>query len=272
MEPIGMYPGATSLKYTQTIMGPSRSGGAGMRVTGRRTSANRPTVQGPGTISSSLGDTSDQKTPRIRSDSAPTPVSGRPEDDDAQPEESVVDASQIMVGKRRSSGGSTIIQTVTQMSKVVDDEPNKGQAPSAGQPIEADAARPPLPAFALRFAQSAEMEARRRERLKARYDGAAARAQANGTSNPAGQASRDLAPIEPPPRMTRRSSNESALDDSSSDEQDDEDRSHSGAIAEVEDDPDGADGDESADDEDEELDVASGGIEDEFEGDEFLSA
>lgn len=37
----GGFPGATGLKYTTTIMGPSRVGGAGLRVSGKRASISK---------------------------------------------------------------------------------------------------------------------------------------------------------------------------------------------------------------------------------------
>ncbi|KZT10435.1 uncharacterized protein LAESUDRAFT_755945 [Laetiporus sulphureus 93-53] len=39
------FPGATGLKYTTTIMGPSRVGGMGMRVSGKRGSVSRPSIR-----------------------------------------------------------------------------------------------------------------------------------------------------------------------------------------------------------------------------------
>ena len=60
------FPGATGLKYTQTIMGPTRIGGADMRVTGRRASTKRNSVRRSGsTVNAAPG--------RHRADSEPTP-------------------------------------------------------------------------------------------------------------------------------------------------------------------------------------------------------
>ncbi|KAG9016667.1 hypothetical protein FRB90_002584 [Tulasnella sp. 427] len=203
-EPAGVFPGATGLKYTQTIMPGSKRGvGAGMRVSGRRSSAASRSGT-PGTATAI-----DSKLHRIRSDSAPTPVSSSTqprtspmiavEDDDGPGEEG--EESSNVAAKRRSSGGSTVMQSLT-MSKLREQEeppervasPAPQVAPPSGQgnghPTAApsgtttatgaalstttppenagDPNRPPLPPFALRFARQAEMEARRRERMKAR--------------------------------------------------------------------------------------------------------
>ncbi|KAG8876850.1 hypothetical protein FRB97_003850, partial [Tulasnella sp. 331] len=176
-EAAGVYPGATGLKYTQTIVGPGRSGGVGMRVSGRRSS----TTRAPG---SSVVASLDSRLQRIRSDSAPTPVSFQ------KPPTIAVESpetSNLNPGKRRGSGGSHVPsagEASTSDNRLrpgppSPTPPNPNVAPAAHSEGQ-DPARPPLPAFALRLAQGGEMEERRRARMRARFNGAAARAQTSG--------------------------------------------------------------------------------------------
>ncbi|KIO33773.1 hypothetical protein M407DRAFT_177775 [Tulasnella calospora MUT 4182] len=299
VEPAGVYPGATGLKYSQTIVPAKRGVGAGMRVSGRRSSA----ASRSGTPSVTTGSLAaateaiDSKLQRIRSDSAPTPVSSSThkrsspmiavEDDDEGSTPGAGNGNDA--AKRRSSGGSTVMQSLA-ISKIREPvEPERAASPQVsavgangqvnGTPGTTtttttenggDPNRPPLPPFALRFARQAEMEARRRERMKARFNGAAARAAAAGGSG-AVTPMRDLSPARGPSvePVRRQVSNQSALiDDSSSEEE------RQRGMEEAEDsgpDSEAADGDESSEDEEEgDLEGAVEGEDDEFEG-EFLS-
>ena len=195
-EPAGVWPGATGLKYTQTIMG-KRSGGIGMRVSGVRDRERRSS----GTRHTTSSIISDSRFQRIRADSAPTPVSSSPSpvlavQVTSDSPEFTPESPLATVGKRRSSGGSTI------MEKPIDEWDGSGQTndPVAPPPPPAtdaqDPVRPPLPAFALRFARGAEMEARRRDRMRLRNQGAAMRAQAEGRSEGGGA---DVEQVQQPP-------------------------------------------------------------------------
>lgn len=148
---LGKWPGATGLKYTQTIMG-NRSGGAGMRVTGRRTSKASPFVPGP---------LAESRLQRLRADSEPTPVSASPP---ASAPFHVESASPVVLdaysSRRRSSGGSTIVGT--------HDRPRLTSDPTVPV-VEPEAQAPATPTFAPQFARGAEMEARRRLRMRARF-------------------------------------------------------------------------------------------------------
>lgn len=257
-----MYPGATGLKYTQTIVPRGHGiGSAGIRVSGRRSSATRHAGQSLATI--------DSKLQRIRSDSAPTPVSAV-----TTPTIAIQDAFDSPNGsqatpapKRRSSGGSTVMEnaspeSVPSQGEKISKPPTPPQKPAEAGPAGNGAGDPNLPAlppFALRFARGAEMEARRRERMKARYNGAAARAQMQnkGDDEPHSGARRPITPIP----------NQSAIDDSSSDS--DFRRGSKSA----EEDQKAAEADESSDEEeDEDPDEAPAGVEDESDADDFMSA
>ncbi|KAG9128320.1 hypothetical protein FRC07_000828 [Ceratobasidium sp. 392] len=169
----GIYPGA-NLKYSDTIMGPSRTGLVGMRVTGRRLSANR------GTPARSMTALSDQQ-PRFRSDSAPNPVPGS-----ANPLSShaLADPAPVTTASgvdeeranRRSSGGSTYRAAI---SSPTDPAASTGSTPTATVPsrlgsdtLAAAQAQTPSPAPVVTlpvFARAAEMEERRRLRMRARF-------------------------------------------------------------------------------------------------------
>ncbi|KAG9033539.1 hypothetical protein FRB95_014718 [Tulasnella sp. JGI-2019a] len=176
-EASGVYPGAVGLKHTQTIVGPGRVLGAGMRVSGRRSS----TTRAPG---SSVAASIDSNLQRIRSDSAPTPVSSqRPPKIAVESPNTLVETSNLNPSKRRGSGGSHVpsvgeASTPESRSKVgfSSPVPPSSNVPPVSHTEGQDPVRPPLPAFALRLAQGGEMEERRRARMRARFDGAAARA------------------------------------------------------------------------------------------------
>ncbi|CAE7179512.1 unnamed protein product [Rhizoctonia solani] len=173
----GVYPGA-NLKYSDTIMGPSRTGLAGMRVSGRRHSGQ---VRGNSVRSTSALSESQS---RLRSDSAPNLVPGS-----ANPHTS---GSNILsdtalaatpagndeerIQKRNSAGssfrsasvtdvavstGSTPTATVPGPSRIASDT-------SVGSPGRIPSPQPPILNIPI-FARAAEMEERRRQRIRARF-------------------------------------------------------------------------------------------------------
>lgn len=98
------FPGATGLKYTQTIMGPSRIGALGMRVSGKRAMTAKDPV--PPVIS-----VKDTNSKRTRADSEPTPVpmaSTSPVPDPTPGSPETTDESLIHISKRRSAGGTSL--------------------------------------------------------------------------------------------------------------------------------------------------------------------
>lgn len=138
----GVWPGATGLKYTQTIMG-SRSGGAGMRVSGRRTSKGSPLVLAP---------LENSRLTRLRSDSEPTPSAPVPPPFVRITKGSPENESMIHHARHRSAGGSILSGNAENLDPGGD---------SAETPVAT--------VFAPQFARGAEMEARRRLRMRARF-------------------------------------------------------------------------------------------------------
>lgn len=132
------YPGvgATGLKYTQTIMGPSRIGAMGMRVSGRRamTGTGKTPVQRRSISATSA-------TPRrLRADSEPTPMASSvsPGKDGTAGSPDTYDGSLIQVGKRRSAGGTSLSEIATTLIDRLEienapQEPNFLMAPAALQ-------------------------------------------------------------------------------------------------------------------------------------------
>lgn len=130
------YPGATGLKYTQTIMGPSRIGAMGMRVSGRRamTGTGKTPVQRRSISATSA-------TPRrLRADSEPTPMaaSASPGKVGAPDSPDTYDESLIQVSKRRSAGGTSLSEIASSLIDRVESEdapqdPNMLNAPAALQ-------------------------------------------------------------------------------------------------------------------------------------------
>jgi hypothetical protein len=171
----GIYPGA-NLKYSDTIMGPSRTGIAGMRVSGRRLSGN---TRGTGTGTPVRSVTALSETqPRYRSDSAPTPVPGsaNPLSSHMLADPAPVAGADEERAARRSSGGSAYRGAI---STPTDPAASNGSTPTATvsgllisdtvAPTQAQSPQP-VPAVALPiFARAAEMEERRRLRMRARF-------------------------------------------------------------------------------------------------------
>ena len=100
------YPGVKRLKYTKTIMGPSRVETLGMRVSGRRamTGINKTPVQRRSISAANA-------TPRRpRGDNEPTPVAApAPTGIDGAPgSPGIYDGSSIQVSKRRTAAGTSL--------------------------------------------------------------------------------------------------------------------------------------------------------------------
>jgi len=160
-ESSGKWPGATGLNYTQTIMG-NRSGIAGMRVNGRRSSKASPHVTVP------VNDPREIQ-PRAEevAQSAATVNIAPGMSFPIKAEGAMAGVVDVDLSRRRSSGGSTVVGRA-------DLNPSATDAPSAeaagqGQASEAVDLPPLPPGFRPpRFARGAEMEARRRRRIQMR--------------------------------------------------------------------------------------------------------
>lgn len=127
------FPGA-KLQYRETIVGPNRSGGLGMRVTGKRAMttnhAARPSISVV------------EATPkRVRAGSEPTPAaspSTSPTALQSLASQEVADQSLIQVSKRRSAGGSSLSEIATTLIEKVETEPVahvESESPAAGTPM-----------------------------------------------------------------------------------------------------------------------------------------
>ncbi|CUA77438.1 Stress-activated map kinase-interacting protein 1 [Rhizoctonia solani] len=179
----GVYPGA-NLKYSDTIMGPSRTGLAGMRVSGRRHSGQ---IRGSSVRSTSALSESQS---RLRSDSAPNVVPGSanphaigstilsdtalaatttpaPGNDEERTQKRNSASSSFRIASISSpdvaavSNGSTPTATVPTPSRIASDTP-------VGSPGQAPSPQPPIINIPI-FARAAEMEERRRQRIRARF-------------------------------------------------------------------------------------------------------
>ncbi|KAF8321089.1 stress-activated map kinase interacting protein 1-domain-containing protein [Cantharellus anzutake] len=160
----GRFPGATGLRYTQTIMPPNRGGiGAGMRVSGRRLTASRasPFIAAPVTesrlklkVDTDEVDTLPTPIPLNIAPATPTSAElARVQTEDSQE-----------ISRRRSSGGSTITApTPTSTTNT------NAASSSSPQVIQPDTSLPPI--VAPKLARNAEMEFRRRMRMRARFPG-----------------------------------------------------------------------------------------------------
>lgn len=158
------FPGATGLKYTTTILGPSRSGALGLRVTGKRGSISVPRRQSVRRSLSQPRPITDDNGEKVEPDATPTlPASASPRNADVM---------------RRIAD----VEIKVDEASPVDKDP----VTSAGQPSPAPTmpgANPPPPAmipipFIPKFKGAAEMEARRQLRMRNRVPpGGAPRAQ-----------------------------------------------------------------------------------------------
>lgn len=213
----GVWPGATGLKYTQTIMG-SRSGGAGMRVSGRRIAKDSPLALGP---------LENSRLKRFSSENEPTSSSSTPAAPARVTAGSPDNEPDIQHARRPSAGGSILLENTELV------EPG---AESAETPLAT--------VFAPQFARGAEMEARRRLRMRARFP--------SHTSSADDRVSR--------PSM---SINGSSINEMFSDEDEDEDD------VEEDDEEEGEESNEDGDDVDANDEQAMHD-DDDFEGDDFL--
>ncbi|KAL5530052.1 AVO1 [Sanghuangporus sanghuang] len=121
--------GATSLKYTQTIMG-NRAGVAGMRVSGRRV------VPGKEFVRRSISATS--STPRrTRAGSEPTPaaVSNAQNGVGAAGSPDTYDDASIQVSKRRSAGGTSLQEVPTTLVEKMELENNEQPSSLTNVPV-----------------------------------------------------------------------------------------------------------------------------------------
>lgn len=139
--------GPHKLNYTQTIMGPSRVGMAGMRVNGKRVSKEPPLPPLP----------AEAAPKRTRAGSEPTPV---PNTNDINGEKApgspgATPEPWIQVGKRRSAGGSSL----SELAASIFEKATGGSLLQEKAPITA---APPS------MTRIAELQARRRHR-RARF-------------------------------------------------------------------------------------------------------
>ena len=143
------FPGATSLKYTTTIMGPSRIGALGLRTGGKRSSVQ-----------------DNAKLALRRSVSLPRHQNGREEREHTPDEMPTMPAS---ASPRTNVVTETIAETDVPLDS--DEEETKPTAPTASSapqlkapPLEGAQVNVPI-AFIPKFKGAAEMEARRRARM-----------------------------------------------------------------------------------------------------------
>ncbi|OBZ77958.1 Stress-activated map kinase-interacting protein 1 [Grifola frondosa] len=126
------FPGATSLKYTTTILGPSRSGALGLRVSGKRASVPRNSFR--------LSIRTDKRAPQ---------------------------AEQATEGASAVSEPASPVKSGSLKSPVKDVTQSQGNGTAAFLP-EDGSSREISPEFVPKFKGAAEMEARRRLRMLAR--------------------------------------------------------------------------------------------------------
>ncbi|KZT61708.1 SIN1-domain-containing protein [Calocera cornea HHB12733] len=175
--------GATGLKYSETIYGGSRIGGAGMRVSGKHASGSS-RGRGAGVDVSELSASVASQAARLRSDSAPTPsapetvtsnalhgVSTSPDGSDKFPQ---------VTPRRRGSAGTTLTRFTNDSGRSQIPNPVAGSPvlpaangigiPPPNIPGQGPAGPSGFPGsfHAPIFARAAEMEARRRERMRQR--------------------------------------------------------------------------------------------------------
>ncbi|KAH9939185.1 stress-activated map kinase interacting protein 1-domain-containing protein [Amylocystis lapponica] len=136
------FPGATGLKYTTTIMGPSRAGAMGLRVSGKRASLSKNSFRYSVRSESEISEATTAVEGQKAAVPSPAPV----------------------------STPSTIVDSVTSPSQDKDAHTN-GTSPSgkgASVHEDHDIAKEISPQFVPKFKGAAEMEARRRLRMLAR--------------------------------------------------------------------------------------------------------
>lgn len=156
----GKWPGATGLKYTQTIMG-NRSGVAGMRVNGRRTSKmGSPYVSG--TLKNTAALDSKDSQNDISTSAAGAPPNDAVPDSFAPP----VDHTQTTATESGPDAGGIANHVFLTEATPSPATPTT----SANEPVPGLPDLPPLPPGFRppKFARGAEMEARRRKRIQMR--------------------------------------------------------------------------------------------------------
>ncbi|KAH9991561.1 stress-activated map kinase interacting protein 1-domain-containing protein [Russula vinacea] len=143
---ISGFPGATKLKYTQTILGPSRTGALGMSVGGRRRGdTKRSSSQ---TVSlESYGDGDGDTTMTMTSTTTST-----------------------MTSTMTSTVGTTSTTTMTSRSPPRQEQQQQQVSATIATDVPVP---PPKPVFVPKFKGAAEMDERRRLRLQARRGAAA---------------------------------------------------------------------------------------------------
>ena len=151
------FPGATGLKHTQTILGPSRTGALGMGVSGRRRHVSKP--------SSSSSRTGSFASARER-------------------ELDSVGTSTTTVGTTSTGTAKTTFMSKSpppQQQLMLQEQQQQQQQLQQLQHASASSDPPPLkPVFVPKFKGAAEMDERRRLRLQARRGAAAEAAAAGG--------------------------------------------------------------------------------------------
>ncbi|KAF8531338.1 stress-activated map kinase interacting protein 1-domain-containing protein [Gautieria morchelliformis] len=147
------FPGA-ALKYSQTIVGHNRTGAMGMRVNGKRGSLIREPVAQAGD-----GDTAEGTGKRHRSDSEPTPAPPSPGAVDVDHTQAPQKPLVSTLLRRRSADASELEAAPTSAS----------YTPFATTPIAVAAPTPTIEPFKPPFARAAEMEERRRIRMRSRF-------------------------------------------------------------------------------------------------------
>lgn len=127
------FPGA-KLQYRETIIGPNRTGGLGMRVTGKRAmTSNHPSRPSISVVNATPN--------RSRAGSEPAPAappSTSPNALQSLESTEMDDQSLIQVSKRRSAGGSSLSEVATTLVDKVEPEPEAQvtvQSLTAGTPM-----------------------------------------------------------------------------------------------------------------------------------------
>lgn len=193
------FPGATGLKYSETIVGPTRTGVMGIGVSRKRTSTARPRisslsgsvkidVQPASPTGSGLNGESGSATPnasgsaavrgRMRADSEPTP-GGAGVSDELFEEK----------GRKRRSSEAEALATAGASPKTSATyaSPSAPASPMAGSAVQTPTAatatpKPTPPPFIPKFKIDPRMEARRKMRMNARAQAQAAHNQASAVT------------------------------------------------------------------------------------------
>ena len=156
----GGYPGASGLKYTTTIMGPSRVGAAGLRVSGKRASVSRPSFS-------------------RRSSRAASEPGIAVEVEHATPEADASSSNINNTANANTAAQGASAKSPAPMVRVVEDMTSDHHTTSGGTSSHDETSAPPptgktSPKFVPKFKGAAEMEERRRLRMLARAGPSAA--------------------------------------------------------------------------------------------------